>query len=47
MDHFIEKWGKFALFYVFFMIFWFICGFESTIITILLVILAYIWDLNE
>jgi len=44
MDNFIEKWLKFALSYVFFMIFWSVCGFESTIVTILLVILAYIAD---
>ncbi len=47
MDNFIEKWTKFALFYVFFMIFWSVFDFESTIITILLVILAYIWDLKR
>jgi|TARA_R100001163_G_C4921538_1_gene101532 multidrug efflux pump subunit AcrB len=40
MEEFVQKILKFAVLYVFFMIFWSIFDFESTIITILLVILA-------
>tara|TARA_R100001509_G_C4727143_1_gene168551 strand:- start:274 stop:423 length:150 start_codon:yes stop_codon:yes gene_type:complete len=40
MDNLLQKMLKFAILYVFFMIFWSICDFQSTIITILLLILA-------